>query len=268
MKAQDQKKREYNLELISQRVQYGKLESKKAIQNVLNFVVKNYKYTSLPEFNAVLKQYNVWADKGSENSRVAQHNGLLYHILDADGKPIGVPIKASSFYNKPTLENLEKKYSTNEVMRSPNKSRVKTAIDMAFMKGNIIVLPQLIKALEKEGINTILRQNNDGILYGITYVDHKTKCVFNGSALGKEFSAKGIQERCVINITGEGKQNQIVKSHTAESLLDIMEEFKGSLSIADISKILDALTKVEYTSDYVPRQFKSDKKKKRNKSQR
>ena len=117
VRAQDQKKREYNLEPISQRVQYGKLESKKAIQNVLNFVVKNYKYTSLPELNAVLKQYNVWADKGGENSRVAQHNGLLYHILNPDGKPIGVPIKASSFYSKPTLENLEKKYSTNEVMR-------------------------------------------------------------------------------------------------------------------------------------------------------
>ena len=266
VKAQDQKKREYNLEPISQRVQYGKLESKKAIQNVLNFVVKNYKYTSLPELNAVLKQYNVWADKGGENSRVAQHNGLLYHILDADGKPIGVPIKASSFYSKPTIENLEKKYSTNDVMRSPNKSRVKTAIDMAFMKDNIIVLPQLIKALEKEGINTVLRQNNDGLLYGITYVDHKTKCVFNGSALGKEFSAKGIQERCAINITSEGNENHMVKSHTAESLIDIMEEYKGSLSITDINKILDALTKVEYISDYIPMQFKSDKKKKRNRN--
>ena len=259
VKAQDQKKREYNLEPISQRVQYGKLESKKAIQNVLNFVVKNYKYTSLPELNAVLKQYNVWADKGSENSRIAQHNGLLYHILNPDGKPIGVPIKASSFYSKPTIENLEKKYSTNDVMRSPNKARVKTTIDMAFMKDNIIVLPQLIKSLEKEGINTVLRHNDDGKLYGITYVDHKTKCVFNGSDLGKEFSAKGIQERCAINITGERTENQMVKSHTGESLIEIMEEYKGVLSIADMGEILDALTKVEYTSDYVPRQFKRKK---------
>lgn len=100
----------------------------------------------------------------------------------------------------------------------------------------------------------------------ITYVDHKTKCVFNGSALGKEFSAKGIQERCAIDITGERKENQMEKSYTAESLVDIMEEYKGVLSIADIGKILDALTKVEYTSDYVPRQFKSDKKKKRNRN--
>jgi hypothetical protein len=35
---------------------------------------------------------------------------------------------------------------------------------------------------------------------------------------------------------------------------------------ADIGKILDALTKVEYTSDYVTRQFKSEKKRKRNRN--
>jgi len=55
----------------------------------------------------------------------------------------------------------------------------------------------------------------------------------------------------------------MVKSHTPELLVDIMEEIKGSFSIADISKILDVLTKVEYPSDYVPKQFKSDKKRTR-----
>jgi hypothetical protein len=40
-----------------------------------------------------------------------------------------------------------------------------------------------------------LRQGNNGGIYGITYVDFKTKCVFNGSDLGKEFSAKGLLEQ-------------------------------------------------------------------------
>lgn len=47
----------------------------------------------------------------------------------------------------------------------------------------------------------MLRQNNEGIIYGLTYVDHKTKCVFNGSDLGKQYSANGIQERCNQNST-------------------------------------------------------------------
>lgn len=261
VKAENQKKKEYQPEPVSARVQYGKTETKKAIENVLNFVVNNYKYTSLPELNAVLKLYNIEADKGNEKSRVAKHKGLLYHALDEKGNRVGVPIKSSIFYNKPTLNNLEKKFAGNEIKRQPNKSRIKNAIDTIFLKNNITILPQLVKQLQKEGIDTVLRQNNDSILYGITYVDHKTKCVFNGSALGKEFTAKGIEERCAINITGERKENQLEKSYTAESLMDIMEEYKGSLSIADIGKILDVLTKVEYTSDYIPRQFKSEKKK-------
>lgn len=266
VKAKNQEKKEYKPEPVSARVQYGIAETKKAIENVLNFVVNNYKYTSLPELNAVLKLYNIEADKGTENSRVSKHNGLLYHALDARGNRVGVPIKASMFYDKPTLNNLEKKFAANNIKRQTEKIRIKNVIDMAFLKGNIIILPQLVKQLQKEGIDTVLRKNVEGLVYGVTFVDHKTKGVFNGSALGKKFSAKGIHERYAINITGEGKENQIIKSHTAESLVDIMEEYKGLLSIADIGKILDALTKVEYTSDYVPRQFKSDKKKKRNRN--
>ena len=32
----------------------------------------------------------------------------------------------------------------------------------------------------------------------MTHVDHTTKCVFNGSDLGKQYSAKAILERCEV----------------------------------------------------------------------
>ena len=96
------KKEEFSLDPISMgKVQYGKIESKKAIFNVLNTVLNHYKYESIAELNAVLKQYNVLADRGNENSKIFLSGGLVYHILNENGKPIGVPIKASSFYNKP-----------------------------------------------------------------------------------------------------------------------------------------------------------------------
>jgi len=37
-------------------VQYGRSETKRAITNVLEVVLKNSKYSSLPELNAVLQQ--------------------------------------------------------------------------------------------------------------------------------------------------------------------------------------------------------------------
>jgi hypothetical protein len=69
------------------------------------------------------------------------------------------------------------------------------AIDYALLKKSGSGLQQLIYDLNKERISVVLRQNKDGIIYGITYVDHQTKCVFNGSDLGKAYSAKMILER-------------------------------------------------------------------------
>jgi phage pi2 protein 07 len=72
-----------------QKVEYGKLETKRAIANVLSNVLRTYKYTSLPELNAVLKQYNIMADGGSEDSRIYKNMGLVYYAPDDSGKRVG-----------------------------------------------------------------------------------------------------------------------------------------------------------------------------------
>lgn len=262
IKAKNQKKREYKPEPVSARVQYGKAETKKAIENVLYFVVNNYKYTSLPELNAVLKLYNIVADKGSENSRVAKNNGLLYHALDEKGNRVGVPIKASSFYNKPTLKSLENKFAANEIKRQQDKSRIKNAIETAFLNGKIIILPQLVKQLQKEGIDTVLRQNTEGLVYGVTFVDHKTKSVLNGSSVGKEYSAKGLQDRCNSNIlkeTSEGKKIAFSK----QELIEILEKNKGMIHFSELPKLVDLLIKAENDYEYVAKEFKRKRKKRR-----
>jgi len=43
------------LKVSAQKVQYGKTQTKRAITNVLDIVIDQYKYTSLPELNAILK---------------------------------------------------------------------------------------------------------------------------------------------------------------------------------------------------------------------
>ncbi len=79
VKAEDSKQRQaHELKPVHvQKVQYGKFETKRAITNVLNAVLHSYKYTSLPELNAVLQQYNVFADRGNENSRIFKNIGLF-----------------------------------------------------------------------------------------------------------------------------------------------------------------------------------------------
>ncbi len=101
-------------------MQYGKSDSRRAIANVLDGVLNTYKYASLAELNAVLQQYNVLADRGGEGSRVYQNQGLLYRILDEKGNAIGVPIKASSFHNKPTLKYVEERFNPHCSLFSSN----------------------------------------------------------------------------------------------------------------------------------------------------
>lgn len=259
------KKEEYNLKPISMgKVQYGKIESKKALTNILNMVINEYKYSSLPELNAVLKQYNVLADRGSENSKIFLANGLVYRILNEHGKPIGVPIKASDFFFKPTLKFLEEKFKGNEIRKASGKTRVKNAIDMALLNNREISINELANQLHKEGIYAVFRKSREGQLYGITYIDHTTKNVFNGSSLGKLYSAKAIEERCRFKLADEEKRNQIYeKLPSTELLIDNLQQQKDTLAIPDLVKALDMLLQAEYSSDYMPNQLKNKRKKKR-----
>jgi len=257
------------------KVRYGKIQSKKAITNVLGVVLPNYKYASLPELNAVLQLYNVKADRGSEGSRIFKGGGLVYRILDGDGNPTGVPIKASDFYNRPTLKFLEGKFPANKVAQVPHKGRVKSVIDRALL-GNKTSLPDFIRALEKEGVNTVLRKNSGDVIYGITYVDHTTKSVFNGSALGKQYSAKGIQERCGNFVNdpqkGEAVKNDVsrritgrdrVKAITNKQGAPATNSFNNARGDSAIEKLAGLLTQPEQAPGYIPGELKGKRKKKK-----
>ena len=265
----------YRLEPIdARRVQYGRVESKRAIAGVLLTVLEKYHYTSLPELNAVLQQYNVLADRGSEESRIFKSGGLVYRILDGKGSPVGVPIKASDFYSKPTLRYLEGKYSLNDARRQPFKARIKSEIDRLFM-GKPPTLQALVSGLERKGIHVALRKNDAGLVYGITYVDHQTKCVFNGSALGKQYSAKGIQGRCC---------RQEIKAasypHAAQKMAERTRPFGTASRTAaagtsnhhegappgTIGLILEGMSQPEFVADFIPGQLKKGRKKKKRKN--
>ena len=120
-------------------------------------------------------------------------------MLDANGNKIGVPVKSSLLNNKPGLKFLQAKFLENESMKQRYNQRIKNIIDFALFKKSDVSLTTLTDALKKEGIDCVLRTSKEGFIYGITYIDHRNKCVFNGSDLGKQYSAKGIQERCVLH---------------------------------------------------------------------
>ncbi|CAN5775890.1 conjugal transfer protein MobB [soil metagenome] len=247
---------------------YGKHETKRSISNIVSAVFSQYKFASLPEFNAALKQFNVVADRGKEEGRIYKNRGLVYRILDAAGNKVGVPIKASSISCKPILENVEKKFTVNEPAKEPLKQRMKNAVYECLQKS-----PGSMKQLETElnqrQIYTVFRQNNEGRLYGITFVDNQNKCVFNGSDLGKGYSAAALQCRLAShaneNIISQNEKK--CGSSRGDLQMEVGLQKQLEKSIVDLDKnenILDALLSVKEQYGNTPFQLLKKKKRKKN----
>lgn len=252
-----------------QKAIYGKHETKRSISNVVGVIFSQYKFTSLPEFNAALKQFNVIADRGKEEGRIYKNHGLVYRILDANGNKVGVPIKASAIGCKPTLDNLEKKFIVNESASEPLKQRTKNMIDECLqpVPGS---MKNLVAALKQKQIYTVLRQNTEGRLYGITFVDNQNKCVFNGSDLGKGYSAAALQSRIVSTgnqVTGNEVEN---KSGTTDKATDNLKKdlnvLEGQEQSAKNESLLDVLISPKQEFGNTPFQLVKKKRKKRKKN--
>ena len=127
--------------------------------------------------------------------------------------------------------------------------------------------------IAREGINVVLRHNNQGNIYGMTYIDFKTKCVFNGSDLGREFSAKGIRDRLTLEPNhgelnlGQKQSNGVKQVH--ELRLDHKQGQKQSDELKNkqsVSKTLELLLKPERNDNYIPHQFLKKKTHKQSRS--
>ena len=167
IKAEGREQQQDNqLKVAPRKVHYGKSLTKRAITNVLEEVINNYKYASLPELNAVLSLYNVIADRGSKDSKMYERKGLMFSVLDDKGNKIGVPIKASDFYNKPTFKNLEKKFAENETQKQPYARKLQARINWVLMKKEQS-FNGFIQSLSMEGIKVVASKVQEGNIYGL-----------------------------------------------------------------------------------------------------
>ena len=256
--------------LDAKKVIYGKTETKRSISNAVGAVFSSYKFCSLPEFNAALKQFNVVADRGKEDSRIYKNRGLVYRVLDADGNKVGVPIKASSISSKPTLDNLEKKFTANETAKESLKPFVKVKLDDCLAQSPATI-KELLEHLNNRNIYTVLRQNAEGRLYGITFVDNQNKCVFNGSDLGKGYSAAAIQNKLSNpSIEKAVRQDENESGHSSggvgEKIFAAKDKEKANTISTTKDNLLDVLMSAKEQFGNTPYSLMKKKRKKKRKN--
>jgi len=225
----------------ARKIQYGKMETFRAIDNVINAVVPQYKYNSLLELNMVLREYNVIAYRGRLSSWLFKHHGLIYRLLDDSGKHVGLSINASMFLSKPTLKNLEERFKIAEAERAPFASRVKNLIDLAFLNRPEILMDQLKDTLKKQGVDLVISGSSPSIINDVHYIDHKTKCVFSGRALGEKYGISGILGRCLQGTANEDKIEIVLTEKIEVSINHSDEKEIGMSKLADLARSHDDL---------------------------
>jgi hypothetical protein len=134
-------------------------------------------------------------------------------------------------------------------------------------KYHTITQDTLVTALQKQQIAIVFRQNDKGFIYGTTFIDHRNKTVFNGSHLGKAYSAKAMTERLSAKdcLTVPEKQRYL-KPQSGN--LYLKKEPSGPVYLkpsAPPSFLEKVLTK--QSADHVPHIPKRRKKKKTNSPQ-
>ena len=162
---------------------------KRQVQNTVKLVSMRYKFQTLGEYNAILSLYNIRCEPTDGRVNGREYHGLVYFAMNDNGDTVSTPFKASrlgKFASRAAVEgHFERSKESVEIR--PTKRIVASV--MAQSSGQ----DDFITRLKDNGIDLVLRYNEDGRIYGATFVDHNTHTVLNGSRLGKEFSANAFE---------------------------------------------------------------------------
>lgn len=172
-------------------VGYGDGNLKGQLAGVIRPIAREWRFRTLGEYRAVLSLYGITVDevKGEYGGR--EYHGLTYSATDREGNKVGKPFKSSVFGKEAGIAALERRMhnaaaweKTHKEVAAATAGKVAAAMQTAGHDR-----AQFERELMQQGIGVVFRQNEAGRIYGATFIDHAAKAVFNGSRLGKEFSA-------------------------------------------------------------------------------
>ncbi|KOS06164.1 relaxase [Flavobacterium akiainvivens] len=262
-KATEQEQKQANK--VFKPVSHNNGDIKSQIASVVRHLPKYYNFSTMGSYNALLSLFNITAEevKGERNGQTV--NGLVYFALDKNGNKVSNPFKASLFGKDAGVAHLQKHFeqSKEKMKTTPVKSVLKNTVEHAIH--TTINETDFKKQLTEQSINTVVRRNSEGRIYGMTFIDHESRTVWNGSQLDRNLSANVFNDwwnnrnKPVLRI----RDNSVSKTNTMDNLPTkdlfgfILQERSQSSDLG-----LFSLLPQEQGVDYEEEQFANRMKKK------
>ena len=161
---------------------------KEQVASVVRTVLKHYRFCSLGELNAILSAYNLAVEEVKTEFRGKKYDGLVYVPTDDKGGKASTPIHASDIGRGMGYTAVQNRIQKSKQAIKPLIPAIRHRI-LEVMCSSPQTEKALQQRLEEQGLRAVIRKNESGRIYGITFIDDKVGVVLNGSRLGKGYAA-------------------------------------------------------------------------------
>ena len=161
---------------------------KEQVASALRMVLKHYKFCSLGELNAILSRYHLAVEEVKTEFRGKKYDGLVYVPTDDKGGKVSTPINASDIGRGVGYTAVQNRIQKSKQTVKPLILTVRNKVLQA-MRTSPQTEKGLRSRLEEQGLRVVIRKNDNGRIYGITFIDDEQGVALNGSRLGKGYAA-------------------------------------------------------------------------------
>lgn len=189
-------------------MRYEAGDVKQQLSSGVRSCLHRYKCVSFGEFRTLLELFNISIDERCGTIEGRDYAGIMYGALTDDGQRIGTPIKSSRIGQDVGYKALKRYYERCAVKIKEQELYSHTRDAVAGAMKVTTSMPEFRELLRAKRIDAVFRINDAGRIYGVTFIDHESGVVTNGSRLGKDFSANSFEQ----HFTG---RDTIVRSSAA-----------------------------------------------------
>ena len=161
---------------------------KEQVACALRMVLKHYRFCSLGELNAILSKYNLAVEEVKTEFRGKKYDGLVYVPTDDKGGKISTPINASDIGRGVGYTAVQNRMQKSKQTIKPLIPTIRNKV-LQTMRTSPNTEKELRQRLEEQGLRVVIRKNDNGRIYGITFIDDEQGVALNGSRLGKGYAA-------------------------------------------------------------------------------